>query len=169
MRPLAFVGVGLALATIQAVVLLRLGGGTVPLQIVVPCIAWLALEAENVEGVLAAAGSGWVLDLFAGTPTGLFTFLGVVLFLGCRAAGLAVDLRGRAGFAVLSGVAALALSVGAVLLQRWAGLAEAAPGAGLVLRMFGEATLTALVSPLVLIGMGRLNALLGREEPGIVP
>lgn len=169
MRTLAFIGAGLLLATFQAVLLRRLGGGVVPLQLLVPCVAWLALEAENVEGVLAAAGNGWVMDLFAGTPTGLFTFMAVLLFLGCRAAGLAVDLRGRAGFAVLSGVGALALSTGAMLLQRWAGVAEATPGAGLIPRMLGEAVLTALASPLILVGLDRLNALLGREEPGLVP
>ena len=128
MRPLVFVLVGMVLATAQAVLLHRLAGGFVPLQLLAPCIAWLALEAENVEGLLAAAGSGFVLDAFAGTPPGLFTFLGVFAFLLCRAASMAVDLRGRVGFGVLSGVACSAISVGAVLLQRWAGVAEASPG-----------------------------------------
>lgn len=169
MRPLAFIGAGLLLATVQAVALGLLGGGVVPLQLLVPCVAWLALEAENVEGVLAAAGNGWVMDLFSGTPTGLFTFMSVLLFLGCRAASLAVDLRGRAGFAVLSGAGALTLSTGAMLLQRWAGVAEATPGVGLIPRMLGEAVLTALASPLILMGLDRLNGLLGREEPGLVP
>jgi rod shape-determining protein MreD len=168
-RALAFVGAGLLLATVQAVLLRRVGGGTLPLQLVVPCIAWLALEAENVEGLVAAAGTGWVLDAFAGTPTGLFTFLGVLAFLLCRGAGMAVDLRSRAGFAVLSGAACLGMAIGAVLLQRWAGVQEAAPGAGLLPRMLGEAVLTALASPLVLLGMNRLDGLLGREEPGLVP
>jgi rod shape-determining protein MreD len=169
LRPLAFVLVGLVVATLQAVLLRSVGGGTVPLQLLVPCVAWLGLEAENVEGVTAAAGIGWVMDLFAGTPKGLFTFLAVVLFLGSRAAGMAVDLRGKAGFAVLTGVGCFLLSLGAVLLQRSAGAPEAAPGALLLPRMLLEALLTAAASPLVLIGMNRLGVLLGREESELVP
>lgn len=169
MRPLAFVLAGLLVATFQAVLLRWVGGGSVPLQLLVPCIAWLALQAANAEGVLAAAGIGWVMDLFAGTPKGLFTFLAVVVYLGCRAAGIAVDLRGRIGFAVLSGAGCLAFSLGAVLLERWAGAPEAGPGANLALRILGEAVLTALAAPLVWLGMSRLDALLGREEPGLVP
>lgn len=169
MRPLAFVGAGVLLATIQAVALRRIGGGTIQLQLLVPCIAWLALEADNVEGVVAAAGIGFVLDAFAGTPSGLFTFLAVLVFLLCRAAGMAVDVRGRAGFAILAGAGCLSLSIGAILLQRWAGVAEAAPGSGLAGRLLAEATLTALAAPLVEVGMRRLDGLLGREEPGISP
>jgi hypothetical protein len=168
-RPLAFVLAGLLLAVVQAVLLRWAGGGRIPLQLLVPCIVWLALEAENVEGVTAAAGIGWVLDLFAGTPKGLFAFAGVLLFLGARAAGIAVDLRGRIGFALLTGLGCLALSLGAMLLQRWAGAPEAAPGALLVPRVFGEAVLTALAAPLVQLAMHRIDALLGREEPGLVP
>lgn len=169
MRPLVFVLAGLLLATLQAVLLRWVGGGAISLQLLAPCLAWLALEAENVEGVVAAAGIGWIMDLFAGTPAGLFTFLGVLAFLASRAAGVAVDLRGRAGFAALAGAGCLGLSVGAILLQRWAGAPEAAPGAGLLPRAILEAILTALASPLVLVGMNRLDGLLGREEPGIVP
>jgi len=168
-RPLAFVLVGLAGGAIQAVLLRTFGGGAVPLQLLVPCIAWLALEAGNVEGVTAAAGVGYAMDLFSGGPTGLFTFTGVVLFLGARAAGIAVDVRGRAGFAILTGVGCLGVSILALSLQRWAGVAEAGPSFALVPRAILEALLTAAAAPLVQLGMNRLDALLGREEPGLVP
>jgi hypothetical protein len=80
-----------------------------------------------------------------------------------------VDLRTHAGFAVLTGAASLAASLGTMLLQRWAGVPEAAPGAGLLPRALAQAILTAAAAPLVWIGMKRLDALLGREEPGLVP
>lgn len=172
MRPVAFVLAGLVVGATQAVLLRWVGGGTVPLQLLVPCIVWLAIEAGTTEGVTAAAGIGYAMDLFAGTTAGIFTFMGVVLFLGARATGMGVDLRGRAGrpgFVVLTGGGCLVVSLGAMLLQRWAGLPEAAPGATLVLRAIVEALLTAAASPLVWIGMTRLDALLGRQEPGIVP
>jgi rod shape-determining protein MreD len=168
-RPAAFVLTGLFVAAVQAVLLRWVGGGAVSLQLLVPCIVWLALEAENVEGVVSAAAIGCVMEAFAGAPSGLFTFLAVVLFLGSRAAGMAVDLRGKAGFAVLSGAGCFLLSLAAVLLQRWAGDAEAAPGVLLVPRMLLEALLTAAASPLVLLVMNRLGVLLGREEPELMP
>ena len=169
MRPASVVLAGLLLAAVQAVLLRWLCGGAVTIQLLAPCIVWLALEAENVEGVVSAAAIGFAMDVFAATPGGLFTFLGVVLFLASRAAGMAVDLRGKAGFALLSGAGCLVLSVGAVLLQRWAGDAEAAPGSLLVPRLLVEALLTALAAPLVLLGMNRLGVLLGREEPELMP
>jgi rod shape-determining protein MreD len=169
LRTLAFVLAGLSLAAAQAVLLRWFGGGAVPLQLLVACIAWLAMEAEVVEGVVASAGIGFAMDLFAGTPDGLFTFTGVLVYLACRAAGMAVDLKGRAGFPVLAGAACLATSVCAISLQRWAGVPEAAPGGGLVPRVLVEALLTALAAPLVRIGMARLDGLLGREEPGLSP
>jgi hypothetical protein len=168
-RPVVFIIAGLLFGAVQAVLLRWAGGGTVPLQLLVPCIVWLALEAGNVEGVTAAAGIGYAMDLLGGTPAGLFTFMGVVLFLGARVAGMGVDLRGRAGFAILTGLGCLAVSLGAMLLQRWAGAPEAAPGASLLLRALVEALLTAAASPLVWLGMTRLDALLGREEPGLMP
>ncbi|MGB8929645.1 MAG: hypothetical protein WCC48_00180, partial [Anaeromyxobacteraceae bacterium] len=169
LRPAAFILAGVLVAAVQAVLVRWLGGGTVSLQLTVPCIVWLALEAANVEGVVSAAAIGWVMDVFAGTPYGLFTFLAVAAFLGSRAAGMAVDLRGKAGFAVLTGVSCLLLSLLAVALQRWAGDVEAAPSALLFPRMLLEALLTAVASPLVLVTMNRLGVLLGREEPELVP
>lgn len=169
MRPLAFIAGGLALGAFQSVLLRWLGGGAVPLQLLIPCIVWLALEAENVEGVLASAGTGYAMDLFSGGGDGLFAFAGVIVFLGARAAGMAVDLRAHAGFAVLTGAACLVASLGTMLLQRWAGVPEAAPGAALLPRALAEAVLTAAAAPLVGIAMNRLDALLGREEPGLVP
>jgi rod shape-determining protein MreD len=168
-RALGFVLACLLLAAFQAVLLRWLGGGRLPLQLLVPCIAWLGLKAGNVEGVAAAAGIGYLMDLFSGVPTGLFTFLAVVLHLFSRAAGLAVDLQGRAGFAVLCGAGSLVVALGAVSLQRWFGAVDAEPGLLLLPRILAEAALAALASPLVHVGMARLDALLGREEAGLLP
>jgi rod shape-determining protein MreD len=79
-----------------------------------------------------------------------------------------VDVRGRASFAALTGVGALALSLGAMLLTRLTSAPEAAPGLGLVARALLEAFLTALASPIVLAGMRRLDGLFHREEPGLL-
>lgn len=169
MRVLGFFLAGLLLAAIQAVLLRWVGGGRLPLQLLVPCIAWLGLKAGNVEGIAAAAGIGYLMDLFSGTPAGLFTFLGVVLYLFSRAAGLAVDLQERSGFAVLCGAGSLVVAFGAVALQRGFGAPDAEPGLLLLPRILAEAALAALASPLVHVAMTRLDGLLGREEPGLLP
>jgi rod shape-determining protein MreD len=81
---------------------------------------------------------------------------------------VAVDVRGRAGFAGLTFLAALATSLGGMSLTRLTAAPEAAPGLGLVPRMLVEAFLTAALSPLVLAGMRRLEGLFRREEPGLL-
>jgi rod shape-determining protein MreD len=79
-----------------------------------------------------------------------------------------VDVRGRVGFAALSGFATLAMSLGALLLLRVAAPREAAPGLALVPRLLVEALLTAVLSPLVLAGMRRIDGMFHREEPGLL-
>lgn len=168
MRPLAHAALALLLAALQAALLRHLGGGAVTTCLLAPPLVHLALTAGNVEGAVAAAGVGYVLDLTSGTPKGLMTFLAVAVFLAARLVGAAVDVRGRLGFALLSGAAALGLSVGAVALQRAAALPEAQPGWGLLPRMLVEAVLTGLLAPLVLVALRRLDALLGAEEPDLI-
>jgi rod shape-determining protein MreD len=121
-----------------------------------------------VDGAVAAAGIGYVMDLACATPKGLMTFLAVALFLVVRAVSAAVDLRGRAGFALLSGLGALFLSVGGAILLRNTSAPEAAPGWGLAGRILVEAILTAALAPVVALGLRRLDTLFHREEPGLL-
>lgn len=168
MKPAAQVLFALCCLGLQSAALRWLGGGAVALSLAAPCLVYVALHGGNVDGSVSAAGIGFVLDAVSGTPRGLLTFLGVGLFLLARAAGAAVDVRGRIGFAALSFLGSLVLSVGATLLLRYTAGPELGPGPGLVPRMLLEALLTALVSPLVLEGMRRLDKLFHREEPGLL-
>ena len=168
MKPVAHVVFALLVAGVQASFLRFVGGGAFSLALLTPCLVYLGLHAGNVEGVLTAAAIGYVLDLLAGTPRGLMTFLGVVLFLLARAAGTAVDVRGRAAFGVLSGAGALFLSIASMVLLRYVLPPEAAPGARLLPRMLLEAFLTGFASPLVLIGMRAIDRRFHKEEPGLL-
>lgn len=168
MKPLAHVGLALLLAALQASLLRHLGGGALVACLLAPAIVHLALTAANVDGAVGAAGVGYVLDVTAGTPKGLMTFLAVAVFLAVRLVGAAVEVRGRAAFGLLSGAAALGLSAGAVALQRVAVLPEAAPGWDLLPRLLAEAVLTGLAAPLVQLALRRLDALLGAEEPDLI-
>jgi len=158
----------LALAGLQAALARHLGGGAVTACLLAPLLVHLALTAGNVDGAVGAAAVGYVLDLVAGTPKGLMTFLAVAVFLATRLTGAAVEVRGRVGFALLSGAATLGLSVGAVALQRLVALPEAAPAWSLLPRLLAEAVVTGLLAPLLLLGLRRLDALLGEEEPGLI-
>jgi rod shape-determining protein MreD len=164
----AHVAFALLLGALQAALLRWVGGGSFSVALLACCVAWAGLHASNVEGSVAAAGIGYVMDLTASTPKGLMTFLAVALFLVVRAATAAVDLRGRGGFALLSGLGALFLSVGATVLLRNTSAPEAIPGWTLAGRMLLEALLTAAAAPLVGLALRRLDALFHREEPGLL-
>lgn len=168
MKPLAHVLFALALAAVQAALLRWVGGGWFSLALPAACLVYLGLHGGNVDGSVAAAGVGYVMDLTTGSPKGLMTFLAVLLFLSVRAVSAAVDVRSRAAFAALSGVGAIFLSLGALVLARYTATVEAAPGATLVPRMLLEGVLTGALSPLVLVGLRRVDALFHREEPGLL-
>lgn len=168
MKVLAHVAFALFLAAAQAALLRWAGGGSLSLALPTACVVYVALHGGNVDGSVSAAGIGYVMDLSAGTPKGLMTFLAVALFLVVRATSAAVDVRSRAAFGALCGAGALFLSLGALVLTRYTAAPEAAPGAALVPRMLGEAILTGAASPLVLAGLRRLDALFQREEPGLL-
>jgi hypothetical protein len=167
-KPLAHVLFALGLAAVQAAVLRWLGGGAFSLSLLAACVVYLGLNGGNVDGSVAAAGVGYVLDLLTGSPKGLMTFLAVLLFVAVRGVSAAVDVRSRASFALLSGVGAVFLSLGALLLTRYTAPEEAAPGALLLPRMIAEGVFTAALSPLVMMGLRRIDALFHREEPGLL-
>ncbi|HEX9050458.1 MAG TPA: hypothetical protein VF841_08010 [Anaeromyxobacter sp.] len=168
MKPVAHVLFALALAGVQAALLRWLGGGSFSLALPAACVIYVALHGGNVDGSISAAGVGYVMDLMGGSPKGLMTFLAVALFLAVRATSAAVDVRSRSGFAALSGLGALFLSVGALLLTRYTAPPEAAPGAILLPRILGEAVLTGALSPIVLAGLRRVDGLFHREEAGLL-
>lgn len=168
MKPLAHAALALLLATLQAALLRHLGGGAFTVCLLAPSLVHLALTAGNVDGAVGAAGVGYVLDVTTGAPKGLMTSLAVAVFLAVRLVGAGVDVRGRPAFGLLSGAAALGLSVGAVALQRVAAAPEAQPGWGLLPRLLVEAVLTGLLAPLLLLALRRLDALLGAEEPDLI-
>lgn len=168
MKPLAHVAFALLLAALQAALLRWLGGGAWPVALLAACVVYVGLHGGNVDGSISAAGIGYVMDLMATTPKGLMTFLAVALFVAVRAVSAAVDVRSRSAFALLSGVAALFLSIGATVLMRNVAPTEAAPGAVLLPRMLLEALLTGALAPAVLVGLRRLDAMFHREEPGLL-
>jgi rod shape-determining protein MreD len=167
-KPVAYFLFALVVAAVQAALLRWVGGGALSLFLLAACVVYLALHASNVDGSVASAGIGYLLDLLTGSPKGLMTFLAVLVFVLARTVSASVDVRGRGAYGLLSGAAALVFSLGAMILTRYTSPAEVAPGLILVPRMLLEAVLTGLLAPLLLPGLERLDRLFHREEPGLL-
>jgi rod shape-determining protein MreD len=159
----------LVLSAAQAALLRPLGGGRLPVELPLVLLTWAGLEAALEEGIAAALGVGYLLDVFAGTPQGLLVFLSVLVLLGSRAARSSLAVHGRRGFALLVGAGTLLLGGGALLLTRITAPPEAPPAASLLGRLVLEALLTAGAAALVHPLLVRLARVLAREpEPGLL-
>jgi hypothetical protein len=167
-KPIALFLLAVVLTALQAALLRFVGGGVFSLALPLALVVYLGLWSGTVDGALGSAAIGYVLDLSAGNPKGLMTFLAVALFLFCRVAGAGVDVRGRLGYALLTFVGTVVFGLGAILLLRSISPEEAAPGGALVGRLLVEGLLTAAASPLVLAVMRRIDALFTKEEPGLL-
>ncbi len=167
-KPLLHLVLALLLVSLQAVLLHHVGGGAFSVALALPCVVYLGLRAGILDGALGAAAVGYVLDIVAGGPKGLMTFLAVLLFLLSRLVGASLDVRGRLGFAVLSGIGTFLFGFGAWLLTRYISTPLAAPGARVLGRVLVEAVLTGLVSPAVGWLMQQIDRLVEREEPGLL-
>ncbi len=168
MRPVLAFAVALLLCGVQTALMRHVGGGTFSLALALPVVVYLGLQGGNVDGAVGAAAVGYVVDLMAGGPKGLMTFLAVALFLFSRMVGAALSVQGMLGFALLSGAGTFLYGMGAFGLTRIVSPIEAAPGWGLVGRILVEAALTGALAPFVLLLMRRVDSLVSREEPGLL-
>jgi hypothetical protein len=168
MKPVVTFAFALVLVAVQAALLRFLGGGAFTVSLALPCIVYLGLHGGNVDGAIGSAGVGYVLDVMAGGPKGLMTFLAMGLFLGTRLVGAAVEIRGRGGFALLSGLGTVLFGIAALLFTRSVSIPEAAPGIRLLPRMLLDGVLTGLLSPLIGAAMAKIDGLFRREEAGLL-
>jgi rod shape-determining protein MreD len=102
MKFLVTVGLALLLLTLEAVVVQRAGLVLSRIDVTVVLLSFLALRASLLEGACSAFAVGYLLDLMSGQPTGLFTFLGVFIFLAGRLVYSLVDVRGTAAFVLFT-------------------------------------------------------------------
>ena len=92
MRNTLFLSVGLLLLVVQGNLYRILGhvpiAGIMP-NLVLPLIVFMGVhEFSVVRGAGLACALGYALDLLAGAPVGLFTFISVSIFALARAAGV---------------------------------------------------------------------------------
>jgi hypothetical protein len=169
MRPVIHAVLALVLAGLQAALLAHLGGGAFTLYLPVVLLVHLALTTDLIDGTVAAASVGYVLDVTGGGTKGLLTSLAVATFLAVRVIRMAVEVRGWAPFAALCGLAAFGLSAGAVSITRSVAPSELRPPWELLSRVALASLLTALLSPLLLRGLRRLDAALGERASDLAP
>lgn len=96
------VGLALLLLTLESVLVKYLGFSVTRIDVTVAMIAFLALRASLIEGAMSAFAIGYLLDLMSGRPSGLYTFLGVLVFLLGRLSHSLVDLRSATAFAAFA-------------------------------------------------------------------
>jgi hypothetical protein len=150
--------IALVLLSIESVIVQRLGFSVVRIDVTVALIAFLALRAGTLEGAFASFAVGYLLDLMSGRYTGLYTFLGVFLFLAGRLVASLVDVRSAVAFAIYA-MGADALHVLLAVLFTWITSREGV-GAG--------SLLSALPLQVFLTGLAALvlYPLLRKVDPG---
>lgn len=164
MRYLLIPAFGLLLLTIQSVVLQTLGAQSLRVEFVVILVAFLSLRATRGAGATTAFALGYLADFFTARPTGLYTFMAVLLFLLGRMVANVVDVRTPIAFALYAGAATTAHGLLAAFFV-W--LTSKGPGTAAMLSSLpGQVLLTGLFSLLLFPLLRRMDPGTARPEVG---
>lgn len=164
MRLVATVLLALVLLTVESVVVRAFGWSVTRVDVTVVLIAFLALRASALEGAFAAFIIGYMLDSMSGSPTWLYTFLAVLIFLFGRLGASLVDVRTAASFALFC----LGADVGHGLLAvffSWLVSKQGSASGALLSALPLQVALTALVAVLLYPLLRRLDP--GSERPEV--
>jgi rod shape-determining protein MreD len=120
--------IGLVLLIVEGVLVKYLGMAVSRIDVTVALVAFLALRAGTMEGALSSFGVGYLFDLMSGRPTGLYTFLSVLVFLVGRLTAQMVSVRSGVAFALF----AMAADFGHGLLAVFLSWLTSATGGGVL-------------------------------------
>jgi rod shape-determining protein MreD len=152
MRNTAFLAVGVALLIVQSNLFRLIGRLQIPgatPSLLLPLIVFMGVHEYSIaRGAALAFLLGYLLDLFAAAPMGLFTFITVTTFVVARAAGVRLAAQTLLTKVALAFVFALIEGVLIVVLTAIFGTDTARPRA-LSLLVAPHAISTALFAPLV--------------------
>jgi rod shape-determining protein MreD len=161
MRNTAFLALGVALLVVQGN-LFRLVArlhvtGAMP-SLLLPLVVFMGVhEYSMARGAALAFTLGYLLDVFAAAPVGLFTFISVATFIVSRAAGVRLAAQTLITKVALALVFALVQGILIVVLTAIFGNDPARPRA-LALLVLPHAVVTALCAPFVFSLAERLHA-----------
>lgn len=102
MKFLVTAAMALVLLSLESVIVKYFGLSITRVDVTVLLVAFLALRANTQEGAISSFTIGYLLDLSTGRPTGLYTFLAVLMFLFGKLAASLVDVRSAPMFAVFA-------------------------------------------------------------------
>jgi hypothetical protein len=162
------IALALVLINIQAAFLHVVGATLVKVDVGVVVIALMALDFMPLEGAIGAFFVGYFEDLLSGRPTGLYAFLGVLIYLTARFVGAAVDVRGPGGFAAMAGLTSLAYNFLAFLVTLAAADSDAPRSAALLSAALPTAFWTVLASLPLFFLIRKIEGRFAREEPGLL-
>lgn len=152
MRFFFTVGLALLLLAVESVVVRYLGLSVARIDVTVALVVFLAVRASVVEGAISAFTVGYLLDVLGGRPTGLFTFLAVLIFLLVRLGSALVEVRSAAQFIAFSAAADLLhglLGAFFTWLTSRGGASAAAPLSGLLPQVLLTSLAALLMWPLL--------------------
>jgi rod shape-determining protein MreD len=152
MRNTAFLAIGIGLLIVQSNLFRIIGrihvAGITP-SLLLPLIVFMGVHEYSIaRGAALAFLLGYLLDLFAAAPVGLFTFITVATFVVARAAGVRLSAQTLLTKVALAFVFALLEGVLIVILTAIFGGDAARPRA-LALLVAPHALTTAALAPLV--------------------
>lgn len=152
MRNSAFLAIGIALLVLQSNLFRVIGklhvSGATP-SLLLPLIVFMGVHEYSIaRGAALSFLLGYLLDLFAGAPVGLFTFITVATFVVARAAGVRLAAQTFITKLALAFVFGLVEGVLVVILTAIFGQDAARPRA-LALLVAPHAVSTAIFAPLV--------------------
>lgn len=152
MRNSAFLAVGIGLLILQSNLFRVIGKLNIPgatPSLLLPLIVFMGVHEYSIaRGAALAFLLGYLLDLFAGAPVGLFTFITVATFVVARAAGVRLAAQTFLTKVALAFVFGLVEGVLVVILTAIFGQDTARPRA-LALIVAPHAVSTAIFAPLV--------------------
>jgi rod shape-determining protein MreD len=151
-RNTAFLAIGIALLIVQSNLFRLIGSlhipGVTP-NLLLPLIVFMGVhEYSMARGAALAFTLGYLLDVFAAAPNGLFTFITVATFVVSRAAGVRLAAQTLLTKIALAFVFALLQGVLIVILTAIFGADPARPRA-LALLVAPHAIATALSAPFI--------------------
>ena len=161
MRNTAFLALGLALLVVQSNLFRLIGRLHVPgatPSLLLPLVVFMGVhEYSMARGAALAFTLGYLLDIFAAAPVGLFTFITVATFIVSRAAGVRLAAQTLLTKVALALVFGLVQGVLIVILTAIFGNDPARPRA-LALLVLPHAISTAICAPFIFSVAERIHA-----------
>jgi len=147
---------GIILLEIQSLIFLVLPFHELRPEFIIPIVLFLGLhESSTTRGAILSFILGYLWDMFAGSPMGLYTFISVGVFVISRVVGIRIFHRG-AIFHVLLTFGVTLVSSGVIVLLRFIFAQHVEEAGTLFAIVLPRAVITAAVAPFLFRMMNRI-------------